>query len=171
VSGLAIVVDDLAGPEVAALLAEHLDDMRASSPPESTHALDLEALRRSDVTFWTVWDDHVLLGFGALRELDPSHGEIKSMRTASAYQGLGVGSALVRHVVAEASRRGYGRLSLETGSSDHFVPARRLYARHGFVPCPPFGEYRDDPNSVYLTLELGPLSGRDCRGSGLASGS
>ncbi|GAA4786422.1 hypothetical protein GCM10023200_20620 [Actinomycetospora chlora] len=80
------------------------------------------------------------------------------MRTTTAYQGFGVGSALVRHVVAEASRRGYRRLSLETGSSDHFAPARRLYARHGFVPCPPFGDYRDDPNSMYLTLELGTVT-------------
>jgi putative acetyltransferase len=149
-----IVVDDLSGPEVAALLAEHLDDMRASSPPESKHALDLEALRRPDVTFWTVWSGDALLGFGALRELDTTHGEIKSMRTASAAQGRGVGSALVRHVVAEARRRGYRRLSLETGSSDHFAPARRLYERHGFVPCAPFGDYRPDRHSVHLTLVL-----------------
>jgi putative acetyltransferase len=154
VSGLSIVVDDLSGPEVTALLEEHLEDMRASSPPESKHALDLDALRRPDVTFWTVWDDQFLLGFGALRELDAGHGEIKSMRTASAYQRSGVGSALVRHVVAEARSRGYRRLSLETGSSDHFAPARRLYERHGFVRCAPFGEYRPDPHSVHLTLEL-----------------
>lgn len=153
-SGVAIVVDDLAGPEVAALLAEHLDDMRAASPPESKHALGLDALRRPDVTFWTVWDDHVLLGFGALRELDPGHGEIKSMRTASAYRGLGIGSVLVRHLVGEARRRGYRRLSLETGSSAHFAPARRLYARHGFVPCGPFGDYPEDPHSAHLTLAL-----------------
>ena len=132
-----IVVDDLAGPEVAALLAEHLEELRAVSPPESTHALDLDGLRRPEVTFWTVWDGSDLLGCGALLELDTGHGEIKSMRTASAHQGLGVGSALVTHVVAEARRRGYRRLSLETGSSAHFAPARRLYARHGFVPCPP----------------------------------
>jgi putative acetyltransferase len=149
-----IVVDDLSGPEVAALLAEHLDDMRASSPPESKHALDLEALRRPDVTFWTVWEDDVLLGFGALRELDATHGEIKSMRTASASRGRGVGSALVRHVVAEGRRRGYRRLSLETGSSEHFAPARRLYERHGFVPCAPFGDYRPDRHSVHLTMVL-----------------
>jgi putative acetyltransferase len=158
VSGVAITLDDLSGPEVAALLAEHLDEMRAVSPPESKHALDLDALRGPDITFWTVWDDSnhdgVLLGFGALRELDPAHGEIKSMRTASAYQGLGVGGALVRHVVAEARRRGYRRLSLETGSAEHFAPARRLYARHGFVPCAPFGDYREDRHSVHLALEL-----------------
>jgi lysophospholipase L1-like esterase/GNAT superfamily N-acetyltransferase len=149
-----ILHDDLTGPEIAALLDEHLEEMRAVSPPESTHALDLEGLRAQDVTFWTVWDEGALLGCGALRELDPSHGEIKSMRTASAHQGRGVGAALVVHVVAEARRRGYRRLSLETGSSAHFAPARRLYARHGFVPCPPFGDYPDDPHSAHMELAL-----------------
>ena len=150
-----IVVDDLAGPEVAALLGEHLAEMRAVSPPESTHALDLDGLRRPEVTFWTVWDGADLLGCGALLELDPAHGEIKSMRTASAHHGRGVGAALVVHVVAEARRRGYRRLSLETGASAHFAPARRLYARHGFVPCPPFGDYPDDPHSAHMELVLG----------------
>ncbi|WP_433786732.1 GNAT family N-acetyltransferase [Actinomycetospora sp. CA-101289] len=150
-----IVVDDLTGPEVAALLGEHLAEMRAVSPPESTHALDLDGLRRPEVTFWTVWDGADLLGCGALLELDPAHGEIKSMRTASTRQGRGVGAALVVHVVAEAHRRGYRRLSLETGSSAHFAPARRLYARHGFVPCPPFGDYPDDPHSAHMELVLG----------------
>jgi putative acetyltransferase len=149
-----IVVDDFAGPEVAALLDEHLAEMRAVSPPESTHALDLDGLRRPEVTFRTVWDGPDLLGCAALLELDPGHGEIKSMRTASAHQGRGVGSALVTHLVAEARRRGYRRLSLETGSSAHFAPARRLYARHGFVPCPPFGDYPDDPHSAHMTLVL-----------------
>jgi putative acetyltransferase len=149
-----IVVDDLAGPEIAALLDEHLEEMRAVSPPESKHALDLDGLRRPEVTCWTVWDARTLLGCGALLELDPTHGEIKSMRTASAHQGRGVGSRLVEHVVAEARRRGYRRLSLETGASDHFAPARRLYAHHGFVPCAPFADYRDDPHSAHLTLVL-----------------
>lgn len=150
-----IVVDDLAGPEIAALLDEHLEEMRAVSPPESKHALDLDDLRRPEVTFWTVWDAGTLLGCGALLELDPTHGEIKSMRTASAHQGRGVAARLVEHVVAEDSRRGYRRLSLETGSAEHFAPARRLYRRHGFVPCPPFGDYPEDPHSVHLTLALG----------------
>jgi putative acetyltransferase len=149
-----IVVDDLAGPEIAALLEEHLEEMRAASPPDSKHALDLEGLRRPEVTFWTVWDARTLLGCGALLELDPTHGEIKSMRTASAHQGRGVAARLVEHVVAEARRRGYRRLSLETGTSDHFAPARRLYARHGFVPCAPFADYPDDPHSAHLTLVL-----------------
>lgn len=151
-TGVRIVVDDLTGPEVAALLDEHLAEMCAVSPPESTHALDLAGLRRPEVTFWTVWEGTALLACGALLELDLTHGEIKSMRTASAHQGRGIGSRLVAHVVAEARRRGYGRLSLETGSSDHFAPARRLYARHGFVPCGPFAGYPDDPHSAHMTL-------------------
>jgi putative acetyltransferase len=149
-----ILVDDLTRPEVAALLEEHLEEMRAVSPPESKHALDLEGLQHPDVTFWTVWDGGALLGCGALRELDPSHGEIKSMHTASAHQGRGVGARLVEHVVAEARRRGYGRVSLETGSDEHFAPARRLYARHGFVPCAPFADYPEDHHSVHLTRVL-----------------
>ena len=151
-----IRTDDLDGPEIAALLDEHLAEMRAVSPPESKHALDLDGLRGPDMTVWTVWDGRALLGCGALRELDPTHGEIKSMRTAAAHRGRGVGARLVEHVVAEARRRGYRRLSLETGSADHFAAARRLYARHGFVPCAPFGEYRADRHSVHLTLSLDP---------------
>lgn len=150
-----IVTDDLTGPEIAALLDEHLEEMRAVSPPESKHALDLDGLRAADVTFWTVWDDGALLGCGALRELDPSHGEIKSMRTASAHRGRGTATRLVEHVVAEARRRGYARLSLETGAEEYFGPARRLYARHGFVPCAPFADYPEDHHSVHLTLVLG----------------
>ena len=109
------------------------------------------------MTFWTVWDDTddgALLGCGALRELDPSHGEIKSMRTASAHRGRGTATRLVEHVVAEARRRGYRRLSLETGAEEYFAPARRLYARHGFVPCAPFADYPEDHHSVHLTLVL-----------------
>lgn len=157
VPDVTIVTDDLTGPEIAALLDEHLEEMRAVSPPESKHALDLEGLRAPDVTFWTVWDDTddgALLGCGALRELDPSHGEIKSMRTASAHRGRGTATRLVEHVVAEARRRGYARLSLETGAEEYFAPARRLYARHGFVPCAPFADYPEDHHSVHLTLVL-----------------
>lgn len=149
-----IVVDDLSGPEILALLAEHLDEMRSATPPESAHALDVEGLRRPEVTFWSVWDDDDLLGGGALLELDAAHGEIKSMRTAAAHRGRGVASRLVEHIVAEARRRGYRRLSLETGSSWRFAPALRLYERHGFEPCAPFGEYPDDRNSVHMTLLL-----------------
>ena len=128
--------------------------MRATSPPESTHALDLEQLREPEVTFWSVWEGHELVGCGALKELDARHGEIKSMRTASGHVRRGVASRVVQHIIAEAKRRGYRRLSLETGSMAYFEPARRLYYKHGFRECPPFDGYVEDPNSLFMTLEL-----------------
>jgi putative acetyltransferase len=149
-----IRVDDLRGPEIAELLATHVAFCRASSPPESTHVLDLDALRSPEIMFWSAWDGVNLLACAALKELDATHGEIKSMHTAARHRSRGVGLALLRHIVAEARSRGYRRLSLETGSMEAFAAARALYARFGFVVCPPFGEYRLDPNSVFMTLDL-----------------
>jgi putative acetyltransferase len=150
-----IRVDDLCGPEIAELLAAHVAFCRASSPPESTHVLDLDALRAPGIAFWSAWDGTILLGCAALKELDPTHGEVKSMHTAARHRGRGVGLAMLRQIVAEARSRGYRRLSLETGSMEAFAPARALYARFGFVECPPFGEYRLDPDSVFMALDLG----------------
>ena len=154
-----IRVDDLAGAEIRALLAEHLRDMHRLSPPESVHALDLSALLKPEITFWTAWSDRDLLGCGALKELSPVHGEIKSMRTSSAHRREGVARAMLQHIIAEACRRTYTRVSLETGSMTGFEPARRLYESFGFAYCPPFADYTDDPNSVFLTrtLERGGL--------------
>ena len=149
-----IRLDDLSGPEVARLLEEHLRHMHLHSPPESVHALDLDALRRPDITFWSVRRGPELLGCGALRELDPQHGEIKSMRTAQAHLRQGVAAKLLSHILAEAGRRSYQRLSLETGSMDAFLPARALYERFGFRYCGPFGDYVEDPYSVFMTREL-----------------
>ena len=149
-----IRADDLRGADVAALLQEHLDDMHRHSPPESVHALDLDTLRRPEITFWVVRDGDALLGCGALKQLDPRHGEIKSMRTANVHRGRGVGASMLEHIVAEARRRGYARLSLETGTPAAFDPARRLYARYGFVECGPFAGYAPDPYSTFMTLEL-----------------
>ncbi|HEY8244959.1 MAG TPA: GNAT family N-acetyltransferase [Casimicrobiaceae bacterium] len=146
--------DDLTGPEIRALLEEHLAHMRRVSPPCSVHALDLERLRRPEITFWTAWSDGALAGCGALKALDARHGEIKSMRTASTHLRRGVARRMLTHILAEATRRGYARLSLETGSMDAFIPARTLYARHGFTTCPPFADYAEDPNSVYMTRML-----------------
>ena len=146
--------DDLRGPEIAELLQEHLRDMHRVSPPESVHALDLESLRQPDITFWTIWDAGVLAGCGAIKELDPQHAEIKSMRTASAHRRQGVAKQLLQHMLAEARQRGYTRVSLETGSMEFFRPARALYASFGFEPCPPFADYIADPNSVFMTKEL-----------------
>lgn len=151
-----IRVDDLRGPEVAALLQEHLDSVQLHSPPESIHALDLAALRAPDLTFWSVWCGAELVGCGALKELDAGHGEVKSMRTATAHLRRGVGSAILAHIVAVATERGYRRLSLETGSAAAFAPARALYAGYGFETCGPFASYVLDPYSVFMTLELQP---------------
>ena len=149
-----ILLDDLTGTEIAGLLEQHLQEMRAVSPPESKHALDLEGLRRPEITFWTVWDGASRAGCGALKELDPSHAEIKSMRTAPEHRNKGVATMLLRHILAEATRRNYRRLSLETGSMPFFESARRLYRKFGFACCGPFGDYKEDPNSVFLTKEL-----------------
>lgn len=154
-----ISLDSPARDDVRRLLDEHLTDMFTTSPPESVHALDHSALLAPSVTFWTARDDDgTLLGCGALSELEPGaearEGEIKSMRTAGQARGQGVASELLTVVLAEAKRREYVRVSLETGSQDFFAPARRLYARHGFMECGPFGSYVLDPNSVFMTLEL-----------------
>lgn len=147
-------LDDLSGPEVRDLLEEHLSEMAQLSPPESVHALDLDALRKPEVTFWTVWSGENLLGCGALKELTPAHGEVKSMRTSSAHRRKGVARAMLTHIIAEARKRSYVRLSLETGSMQAFEPAQRLYASFGFTYCSPFADYAVDPNSVFMTRAL-----------------
>jgi putative acetyltransferase len=149
-----IRVDDLTGPKIHELLNEHLDHMMELSPPESVHALDIEALCRPEITFWTIWENSQLLGCGALKELDPVHGEVKSMRTSSAHLRKGVARKMLTHILDEAVRRNYHRLSLETGSRSAFEPARRLYASFGFEYCGPFAEYVDDPHSVFMTKAL-----------------
>lgn len=146
--------DDLSGSEVHALLQEHLSGVALHSPPESIHALDIEALRRRGITFWTAWEAGHLLGCGALKALDAEHAEIKSMRTASAHLRRGVARQLLAHIVDQARLRGYRRLSLETGSAAAFEPARRLYASFGFSDCGPFADYVEDPYSVFMTRML-----------------
>jgi putative acetyltransferase len=149
-----IRIDDLTGPEIARLLTEHLADMHANSPPESVHALDLDRLRQPEITFWTIWDEDRLAGCIALKQLDPQHGEIKSMRTPRELRGRGAARLLLQHLIAEARRRDYRRLSLETGSQAFFEPARLLYASFGFEECAPFADYREDPNSVFMSKTL-----------------
>ncbi len=151
---LRIEIDDLSNPEIAAFLEEHIKDMKAVSPPESKHALDLEGLKKPEITFWTVWNGATLIGCGAIKELDADHAEVKSMRTAAAYRGKGVASDLLRHIISEAKQRGYRRLSLETGSMPYFEPARTLYGKFGFKPCVPFSNYKEDVHSVFMTKEL-----------------
>lgn len=149
-----IRVDDLSSPEIRALLEEHLASMAQLSPPESIHALDPDALRKPGITFWTAWSGQKLLGCGALKQLDPGHGEVKSMRTSSVHRRTGVARTMLAHIIAEARARSYRRLSLETGSMPAFEPARRLYESFGFEYCVPFADYVDDPNSVFMTLVL-----------------
>ena len=149
-----IRVDDLAGAEIRALLAEHLHNMHQLSPPESVHALDLTSLLKPEITFWTAWSRGELLGCGALKELTLTHGEVKSMRTSSKHRRKGVARAMLQHIIVEARRRSYARLSLETGSLPAFEPARRLYEGFGFLYCSPFADYTEDPNSVFLTRML-----------------
>lgn len=146
--------DDVRGPEILALLEAHLANVARHSPPESVHALDVQSLRAPEVTVWSAWEGDELLGCGALKEIEPHHGEIKSMRTAEAHLCRGVGSRILERLIGEARSRSYRRLSLETGSMEAFAPARRLYARFGFKPCAPFADYRLDPCSVYMTLAL-----------------
>lgn len=149
-----IKIDDLQDTKVHELLQEHLRNMFLHSPPESVHALDIEALHAPEITFWTVWEDGELLGCGALKELDSLHAEIKSMRTASAHLRKGVARNLLKYMLEEAKRRGYTRLSLETGSMEAFEPARQLYASFGFTYCGPFADYVEDPYSVFMTKGL-----------------
>jgi putative acetyltransferase len=146
-----ICIDDPTKPEILDLLAQHLADMALHSPPESVHALDPSALTAADVTFWAAWDDHALLGCGALKAMPGDWGEIKSMRTAEQQRGRGVAQAILDHIITEAAHRGYARLNLETGSAEVFAPARRLYLKNGFVECEPFGDYELDPYSVFMT--------------------
>lgn len=149
-----VKIDDLQGIEIAKLLQEHLEGMRAISPPCSVHALDIEALRQAEITFWSAWNDGQLLGCGAMKELDATHAEVKSMRTATQHLRKGVAATLLQTIIDAAQTCGYRRLSLETGSTEDFKPAHRLYESFGFKVCGPFGSYALDPFSLFMTKEL-----------------
>jgi len=150
-----IRVDDLRGPEIIQLLSEHMQHMARITPRHSVHALDVNNLRHPDITLWTAWDESTLLGCGALKQVTLDTGEIKSMRTAADHLRKGVAAALMQHMLDEAKRRSYAQLFLETGASDAFIPAHRLYARFGFTRCGPFTGYVEDPNSVFMTRAVG----------------
>lgn len=158
---LSLRLDDLSDPRIATFMEEHLQDMRATSPPESVHALDMDQLRRPEIRFWTAWlpDDAEpapgrLVGTGALKHLSDEHAELKSMRSAESLRCLGVGRAILEHILGQAVDLGYQRVSLETGSQPFFEPAYQLYRRYGFTDCEPFGSYGPDPNSRFMTREL-----------------
>lgn len=152
---LEIRPDDLTGPEIADLIAIHAGTMLAASPPESCHFLPIDGLRQPSVSVWSLWEAGALLGCGALKDLGDGTGEIKSMHTREVLRGRGLGRKMLEHILAEARRRGYTALYLETGSMDAFIPARRLYEAYGFTYCGPFGTYVEDPNSAFMTLPLG----------------
>lgn len=158
-----IEVDDLSRSQVHALLEEHLANMHELSPPEQVFALDLNKLRAPGITFWTVWDDGLLLGCGALKELTAKHGEVKSMRTPKALRGKGAGRAVMARIIAVARERGYDTLSLETGSHADFQPAQKLYQSFGFVHSGPFGAYLSNPHSVFMSLQLNTPTPRAAR--------
>jgi len=149
-----ILKDNLSGPEIQDLLREHLSDAYRNSPPDSVYALDLTELKKPDISFWSAWENGVLLGCGALKELDKTHGEIKSMRTATAALNRGVGSMVVTHIIEQARARGYKRLSLETGNNQPYAPARGLYLKFGFEYCGPFADYEDGAFSLFMRLDL-----------------
>ncbi|XAW88339.1 GNAT family N-acetyltransferase [Vibrio sp. CDRSL-10 TSBA] len=149
-----IKIDDLQGAGIIGLLEEHLADMHATSPAESVHALDVEALQHPSITFWSAAEGDSVLGCVALKSLSPEHGEIKSMRTAGAARNKGVATKLLHHLITEAKSRGFKQLSLETGTQEYFSAAHCLYAKYGFVDCEPFGDYQPDPNSKFMTLVL-----------------
>lgn len=145
---------DLDDPRVVDLLTTHVTLARAKTAHGCAHALDIEDLKVPEISVWALWDGGDLVGIGALRDFGDGHGELKSMHTAAAHRGRGHGLAMVRHLIDLAKAQGLSRVSLETGSWDYFIPARALYARAGFTPCDPFGEYRPDPNSVFMTMAL-----------------
>jgi putative acetyltransferase len=151
---LIIKIDDLQGSEIAELLEDHLLSMTLHSPPESIHALDLEGLRKPEITFWSAWEDGELLGCGALKELDEKHAEVKSVKTSTAHLRKGVAKQIMLYILEAAKERGYERLSLETGSMDAFLPARKLYETLGFTYCGPFADYTIDENSMFMTRTL-----------------
>jgi putative acetyltransferase len=149
-----IVVDDLSGPGIAEFLQEHIREMRSTTPLNSKHALDLDGLRKPEITFWSAMDGDQVVGCGAIKRLDAGHAELKSMRTTTARKRSGIASRLLAHILTEAKHMGFTRLSLETGSAPFFLPARKLYEKFGFEYCEPFADYRPDPNSVFMTRPL-----------------
>ena len=149
-----IRIDDLQGAAIAHLLQVHLDAMHQHSPPESVHALDLDALRHPSITFWTAWNNDELMGCGALKMLGGTHAELKSMRTAESHVRKGVARALLRHIEAAARAKGIRQLSLETGPHAPFAATQNLYRSEGFVECGPFASYTLDPYSMFMTKSL-----------------
>jgi len=154
VDGFEIARADPRDEQVRALVERHLTFGRSFTPLEDAHALEVDELLDPAIVLFAARDGDAVLGIGALKEIDDGHGELKTMHTAAAARGRGIGRAILDHLLAEAHRRGYHRVSLETGTMDAFAPARSLYAGAGFTPCPPFGDYRQSQYAIYLTIAL-----------------
>ena len=149
-----IILDDLTDKRTLELISTHLAGMAENSPPESIHALNVKGLKRDNIAFYSAWEDEDIMGCGALKELTTKHGEVKSMRTVEKHLKKGVARVILQHIINEAKMRDYTKLSLETGSMEAFQPARRLYESFGFTYCEPFDKYTEDPNSLFMTLNL-----------------
>lgn len=154
-----IIIDDLTSIETKELLKEHLLEMNEISPPESKHALDWKNLKQPDITFWSIWEEDQIAGFIALKKLSAEEAEIKSMRSSYNFRGQGVATRLLKHLLEEATKSRYQKISLETGSMEYFIAARKLYKKYGFKECKPFGSYKKDPNSVFMSKELNNKKG------------
>ena len=151
---IVIRIDDLSGDAPQSIVREHLAGMLHNTPIESVHALPLDKLKQPNITFWTAWIGSELCGCGALQTLDAQHGEVKTMRTRAKFLRKGIGQAVLSHIINHATDTGIKRLSLETGSSEVFLAARAMYLKNGFGICGPFGDYKLDPHSVFMTKHL-----------------
>lgn len=149
-----IILDDLSGHEIQELLRTHMNIMLSQTPIESVHALPLDGLKAANVNLWSAWENGQIFGCGALKTINNAHGEIKSMHVYKQYRGRGIGNIILNHIVEIAKARGLKRLSLETGSSEHFIAARNMYKNFGFTECGPFEGYEPDPNSCFMTMEI-----------------
>ena len=141
-------------PEVHKLLTKHFIELRAASPEGSAHVLDIPGLKTPSIKFWSLWDNNQLIGCGALKFLDETHGEFKSIRVADKHRKKGMGEKIISHLITEAKKIGIKRLSIETGAGEFFSPARKLFKKFGFKACKPFAHYKEDPNSCYFDLEI-----------------
>tara|TARA_B100000945_G_scaffold306579_1_gene294177 strand:- start:803 stop:1261 length:459 start_codon:yes stop_codon:yes gene_type:complete len=141
-------------PDVNALLKKHFSELRAVSPAGSTHVLDIDGLKVNTIKFWSLWENNQIIGCGALKFLENGHGEFKSIRVADNFRKKGIGEKIIFHLIGEAKKFNIEKLSVETGSGDFFLPARKLFKKFKFIECPPFAHYKEDPNSCYFTLKL-----------------
>ena len=149
-----IKLDDLSGDSIKKLLQTHLTNAALHSPQDAIFALDLEALKAPEISFWSVWQNEEILACGAIKMLDKEHAEIKSMHTLEKARGKGIGNQLVNHIIQQARAKNIKRLSLETGTADAYFPAHRLYKRHGFQECPAFSDYQESIHSLYMTKSI-----------------